>query len=66
MGNFFPGINVFKHTLKFKLEKTRDVFRDVLVIFSSTDQFPNFYTFSFASLQLDAVLPTADDLPASS
>ena len=46
MGNFFPGINVFKHTLKLKFKKARDVFRDV-VIFSSTDQFPNFFQLFF-------------------
>ena len=43
MGNFFHNINVFKYTLKLKFEKIRDVFRDVLVIFSSTDQFPYFF-----------------------
>ena len=52
MGNFFTGINIFKHTLKFKLEETRYVFCNILVM----SYFPvligslSFFTFSFTSL----------------
>ena len=47
MGNFFTGISIFKHTLKFKLEETRDVFCNILVIFSSIDRFPKFFHLFF-------------------
>lgn len=43
MSNLFPSIDVFKHTLRFKLKETRDVFRDIFIIPDSIDQFPIFF-----------------------
>ena len=47
VGNFFPSVYVLEHPLKFKFKKTRYIFSDFLIIFSRTDQLPNFLYFFF-------------------
>ena len=49
---FFFSINVCKHALKYQLEDTGNVSRNVSVICSSSEKFQNFLTFSPASVTL--------------
>ena len=49
---FFFSINVCKHALKYQLEDTGNVSRNVSVIGSSSEKFQKFLTFSPASVTL--------------